>query len=102
MGVAIDDVTVRHKNNMAASRFLRRYERFCEEDGGVEPLQGVITACKHKHTTLDLSGVCLSREMCSIIERTLKKGHPFTELTFADCLVGDEGSICVLWGCLTF
>ena len=75
------------------SRFLKRYQRLCEDMDGIEALSGVVSACTTKQLTLDLSGVYLCHQMCSVIAQAMQKGHPFSEMILADCLTGDEGII---------
>lgn len=72
------------------SAVYSRYLRSCEKRK-VEPLSSVLEACKAGSGTLSLAGTCMSVDQCGVLARTLQYGHPYTELDFSDCLMGNEG-----------
>lgn len=57
----------------------------------MDPLQCIAEASKISSTCLNLSGNCLSVDTCALLAKRLARGHSFTELSLADCLIGDEG-----------
>ena len=77
-----------------ASDIYSRYLKSCEKRK-LEPISTVLEACKAGSGTLSLAGNCLSVDKCGVLARTLQRGHPFTELDFSDCLMGNEGDVCV-------
>ena len=72
------------------SDFLSRYVKGCEKKS-LSPLPCVLESCRHGSSSLDVSTNCLSAEACGVLGRCLRGGHPFVDLNFSDCLVGDEG-----------
>ncbi len=68
-----------------------RYRRACAKKK-LDPLANVISACESGSEVLNLSGNCLSVDVCKVLFRTLQGGHPFNEIDMTDCLVGDEGN----------
>lgn len=75
---------------MARDIIYNRYLKSCEKRN-VDPISGVLEACIDGSTTLKLAGNCISVDSCQALARTLQHGHPFTELDFSDCLIGNEG-----------
>lgn len=77
---------------MFASKFHSKYMRECEKKH-LDPLPCVLEACKGDSAQLNISGNCLTAEVCEMLAKCLRHGHPFKELNFGDCLMGDEGMI---------
>ena len=72
------------------SDFLSRYVKACEKKS-LSPLPCVLESCRNGSPSLDVSTNCLSAGACGVLGRCLRGGHPFVDLNFSDCLVGDEG-----------
>ncbi|XP_034563658.1 leucine-rich repeat-containing protein 45 [Notolabrus celidotus] len=81
--------------------FRRTYLRLCKE-GGVDPQEGVVAQLQEKGGTqgsrLDLNGQSLSAETCSVLARVLHNDTVFTEVSFSDCMLSEEGAKVLLTG----
>ncbi|XP_030019004.1 leucine-rich repeat-containing protein 45 [Sphaeramia orbicularis] len=81
--------------------FRRMYLRICKE-GGVEPQETVVSQLQDRGSShgskLDLSGQSLSTDTCSVLSRTLLKDTVFTEVSFSDCMLSEEGAKVLLSG----
>uniref|UniRef100_A0A3Q4NA08 Leucine rich repeat containing 45 n=1 Tax=Neolamprologus brichardi TaxID=32507 RepID=A0A3Q4NA08_NEOBR len=74
--------------------FRRIYLRLCKE-GGVEPQEGVVAQLQESRSAqgsrLDLSGQSLSADTCSVLAKAFHKDTVFTEVSFSDCMLSEEG-----------
>lgn len=74
--------------------FRRTYLRLCKE-AGVEPQESVVVHLQEgraaQGSKLDLSGQSLSVDTCSVLARALQKDTMFTEVSFSDCMLSEEG-----------
>ncbi|XP_035768330.1 leucine-rich repeat-containing protein 45 [Neolamprologus brichardi] len=81
--------------------FRRIYLRLCKE-GGVEPQEGVVAQLQESRSAqgsrLDLSGQSLSADTCSVLAKAFHKDTVFTEVSFSDCMLSEEGARVLLSG----
>uniref|UniRef100_A0A3P8YL44 Leucine rich repeat containing 45 n=1 Tax=Esox lucius TaxID=8010 RepID=A0A3P8YL44_ESOLU len=82
--------------------FRRTYLRLCKE-GGVEPQESVLAQLQEARgatagSRLDLSGQSLSVDTCAVLGRVFDKDTLFTELMLSDCMLTEEGMLCVVVG----
>uniref|UniRef100_A0A669CI09 Leucine rich repeat containing 45 n=1 Tax=Oreochromis niloticus TaxID=8128 RepID=A0A669CI09_ORENI len=76
--------------------FRRIYLRLCKE-GGVEPQEGVVAQLQESRSAqgsrLDLSGLSLSADTCSVLAKAFHKDTVFTEVSLSDCMLSEEGAV---------
>ncbi|KAL3967252.1 DDRGK domain-containing protein 1 [Sarotherodon galilaeus] len=81
--------------------FRRIYLRLCKE-GGVEPQEGVVAQLQESRSAqgsrLDLSGLSLSADTCSVLAKAFHKDIVFTEVSLSDCMLSEEGARVLLSG----
>nr|XP_020496147.1 leucine-rich repeat-containing protein 45 [Labrus bergylta] len=82
--------------------FRRAYLRLCKE-GGVEPQESIVAQLHESRVStqacrLDLCGQSLSVETCSVLARVLHNDTEFTEVSFSDCMLSEEGAKVLLSG----
>ncbi|KAI3365341.1 hypothetical protein L3Q82_010429 [Scortum barcoo] len=74
--------------------FRQTFLRLCKE-GGVEPQESVVTQLQENRVAhgsrLDLSGQSLSTDTCSVLARAIQNDTVFTEVSFSDCMLSEEG-----------
>ncbi|KAF7647410.1 hypothetical protein LDENG_00172820 [Lucifuga dentata] len=79
----------------------RTYLRLCKE-GGVEPQECVVAQLQESRAAqgsrLDLSGLRLSADSCSVLASLLHKHAVLTEVTLSDCMLSEEGAKVLLTG----
>lgn len=68
----------------------------------MEPQETVVSHLQERGSShgskLDLSGQSLSTETCSVLARVLQNDTVFTELSFSDCMLSEEGAKALLSG----
>lgn len=71
--------------------FRQTYLRLCKERG-VEPQESVVVKLQEcRSPRLDVSGLSLSADTCTLLGRAFQKDTFFSEVSLSDCMVGDEG-----------
>ena len=70
--------------------FKKRYTIACKEEE-LEPLSVVLSSAKQCSKSLDLSGSVLVPRACNALAAALQHSSPFTDISMADCLIGDDG-----------
>ncbi|XP_019748196.1 leucine-rich repeat-containing protein 45 isoform X2 [Hippocampus comes] len=78
--------------------FRQTYLRLCKERG-VEPQESVVVKLQEcRSPRLDVSGLSLSADTCTLLGRAFQKDTFFSEVSLSDCMVGDEGAKVFLTG----
>ncbi|XP_051927063.1 leucine-rich repeat-containing protein 45 [Hippocampus zosterae] len=78
--------------------FRQTYLRLCKERG-VEPQESVVVKLQEcRSPRLDVSGLTLSADTCTLLGRAFQKDTFFSEVSLSDCMVGDEGAKVFLTG----
>ncbi|XP_061612898.1 leucine-rich repeat-containing protein 45 isoform X2 [Phyllopteryx taeniolatus] len=78
--------------------FRQTYLRLCEERG-VEPQESVMAKLQEcRASRLDVSGLSLSADTCTLLARAFQKDTRFSEASLSDCMLGDEGAKVFLTG----
>ncbi|KAK7919512.1 hypothetical protein WMY93_010796 [Mugilogobius chulae] len=72
------------------------YLNLCRESN-LDPQEPVLSQLQ-RGPRLDLSGLSLSSETCSMLSRTLHKNHVITELLLSNCMLSEEGATALLTG----
>ncbi|XP_061562329.1 leucine-rich repeat-containing protein 45 isoform X4 [Phycodurus eques] len=78
--------------------FRQTYLRLCDERG-VEPQESVLAQLQGCGASrLDVSGLSLSADTCTLLARAFQKDTRFSEASLSDCMLGDEGAKVFLTG----
>uniref|UniRef100_A0A3Q2Z4X9 Leucine rich repeat containing 45 n=1 Tax=Hippocampus comes TaxID=109280 RepID=A0A3Q2Z4X9_HIPCM len=73
--------------------FRQTYLRLCKERG-VEPQESVVVKLQEcRSPRLDVSGLSLSADTCTLLGRAFQKDTFFSEVSLSDCMVGDEAKV---------
>ncbi|XP_057681145.1 leucine-rich repeat-containing protein 45 [Corythoichthys intestinalis] len=78
--------------------FRQKYLSLCKEKG-VEPQKSILDKLQDgRSSRLDVSGLNLSSDTCTLLARAFQEDIFFTELSLSDCMLGDEGAKALLAG----
>ncbi|XP_061764711.1 leucine-rich repeat-containing protein 45 isoform X2 [Nerophis ophidion] len=76
--------------------FRQTYLRLCKE-GAVEPQESVMVRLQEcRASRLDLSGLSLSKDTCTVLARAFQKDTFFSDVSLSDCMLSEEGAIIFL------
>ncbi|XP_061823125.1 leucine-rich repeat-containing protein 45 isoform X2 [Nerophis lumbriciformis] len=76
--------------------FRQTYLRLCKE-GAVEPQESVMVRLQDcRASRLDLSGLSLSKDTCTMLARAFQKDTFFSDVSLSDCMLSEEGAIIFL------
>ncbi|XP_061912356.1 leucine-rich repeat-containing protein 45 [Entelurus aequoreus] len=76
--------------------FRQTYLRLCKE-GALEPQESVMVRLQEcRASRLDLSGLSLSKDTCTMLARAFQKDTFFSDVSLSDCMLSEEGAIIFL------
>ncbi|KAM3592335.1 uncharacterized protein V6R79_016782 [Siganus canaliculatus] len=81
--------------------FRRIYQRLCKE-GRMEPQESVLAQLQESRaaqsSTLDLSGLSLSADTCTVLAKAFQEDMVLPEVSLSDCMLSEQSVVVLLTG----